>query len=90
MNKAELVKAIAKKAEVTQAVAEKCLNAFIDVVAETLKDKEEEIRLIGFGTFKVVKRAERKGKNPRTGETIKIPAKKVVKFVPGKDLELKK
>jgi len=89
MNKAELVKAIAKKAEVTQGVAEKCLNAFIDVVTETLK-KKEEVRLIGFGSFRVVKRAERKGKNPRTGETIKIPAREVVKFVPGKDLELKK
>jgi len=88
MNKAELIKAIAKKAEVTQAVAEKCLNAFIDVITETLKDKKEEVKLVGFGTFKVVKRAARKGKNPRTGETIEIPAKEVVKFSPGKELEL--
>jgi len=89
MNKAELVKAIAQKAQVTQAVAEKCLNAFIEVVTETLKGKKEEVRLVGFGTFRVVKRAERKGKNPRTGETITIPAREVVKFVPGKELEIK-
>lgn len=87
MTKEELVKAIASKAEVKQAVAKKCLDAFLDTVKETLK-KGEDVRLIGFGTFKVVTRKERKGRNPRTKEEITIPAKKVVRFYRGKDLEL--
>lgn len=87
MTKEELIKKISQKAEVTQAVAKKCLDAFLETVKETVK-KKEEVRLVGFGTFKVVKRKERKGKNPRTGEAITIPAKEVVKFIPGKDLNI--
>ncbi|MGC9001233.1 HU family DNA-binding protein [Caldisericum sp.] len=87
MTKEELVRAIAEKAGTTKTVAERCLNAFMETVEEVLK-KNGEIRLVGFGTFKVVQRKERKGKNPKTKEDITIPAKKVVKFQPGKRLEI--
>jgi DNA-binding protein HU-beta len=87
MTKEELVKAIAEKAGTTKAIAEKCLNAFMETVEKVLK-KNGEIRLVGFGTFRVVQRKERKGKNPKTKEDITIPAKKVVKFQPGKKLKI--
>lgn len=87
MNKEELVREVAKKTELTQGVVKKCLDGLIDVITESVK-KGEEIRIVGFGTFRVVTRKERKGKNPRSGEEITIPAKKVVKFSPGKKLEL--
>ena len=87
MNKGELVKAVAEEVNIPVKTAEKVLNAFFEKVTKTLKNKEE-IRLAGFGTFKIVERKERKGKNPKTGEMITIPAKKKVKFVPGKNLHL--
>lgn len=87
MNKEELVKATSQEAGLTQAVARKCIDAVFKVIANTLK-KGEEVRLVGFGTFKVKERKEKKGRNPRTKEEIVIPAKKVVKFIPGKDLSL--
>ena len=86
MNKSELVKAIAKKADVTNANAQAVLEAFIDAVKTSLK-KGEKIQLIGFGSFATVKREARKGVNPQTKKAIKIPAKKVAKFVPGKELK---
>lgn len=87
MTKKELVSEIAKRAGLRKADAEKALSAMMEAVEAELK-KGGEVRLVGFGTWKVVKRAERKGVNPRTREKITIPAKKVVKFVPGKKLEL--
>ena len=81
----ELVDALAKKASITKKDAE-ALDAFVDVVSETLS-KGEEVKLVGFGTFKVQERAARKGVNPQTGKPLKIPAKKVPKFVPGKELK---
>ena len=86
MNKSELVKAIAKKAEVTNANAQAVLEAFVDAVKDSLK-KGDKIQLIGFGSFATVKREARKGVNPQTKKAIKIPAKKVAKFVPGKELK---
>ena len=86
MNKAELVKRMAEIAGVTKVTAEKLLDAFMKSVEEALS-KGDKVVLVGFGTFQVVKRAEREGRNPRTGEPIKIPAKKVVKFKAGKKLE---
>ncbi|MFN3568322.1 MAG: HU family DNA-binding protein [Caldimicrobium sp.] len=86
MNKAELVKRMAEIAGTTKVNAEKLLDAFMQAVEEAIS-KEEKVVLVGFGTFQVVKRAERSGRNPRTGEPLKIPAKKVVKFTPGKKLE---
>ena len=75
MNKVELVAAIADKAGITKADAERALNAFTETVEDTLK-KGEQLALVGFGTFGIVERAAREGRNPATGKTIKIPAKK--------------
>ena len=86
MNKSELVKAIAKKAEVTNVAAQAVLEAFVEAVKNSLK-KGDKVQLIGFGSFATVKREARKGVNPQTKKPIKIAAKKVAKFVPGKDLK---
>lgn len=86
MTKADLVSAIAKEAGLTKANAEKALNAFIKVVMDALK-KGDKVTLVGFGTFYVAERAERKGRNPRTKEEIIIPGCKVPKFKAGKELK---
>ena len=86
MNKTELVAAIAEKTELTKKEAEKALKAFTDVIAEELA-KGEKIQLVGFGTFEVSERAAREGRNPSTGETIKIAASKTPKFKAGKALK---
>jgi DNA-binding protein HU-beta len=85
MNKAELIEAIASKADLTKADAKKALDAFIDATSDTLK-KGDRVALVGFGSFSVAKRAARTGRNPKTGEEMQIPAKKVVKFKPGAEL----
>jgi DNA-binding protein HU-beta len=85
LNKQNLVEAIAKEVEMTKVDAEKALKATLGAITKELK-KGGSVTLIGFGTFSVMKRKARKGKNPRTGEVIKIAAKKVPKFKPGKDL----
>ena len=86
MNKAEFVAAIAESAEISKKDAEKALKAFVDVITEELK-KGEKIQLVGFGTFEVSERAAREGRNPQTGETMKIEASKAPKFKPGKALK---
>lgn len=86
MNKAELVTAIAEKANLTKKVAEEYVNAFVEVVTEELV-KGEKIQLVGFGSFEVRKRAARKGRNPQTKEEIKIPASKAPVFKAGKALK---
>lgn len=86
MNKTELVAALAEKAELSKKDAEKALKAFTEVVADELK-KGEKIQLVGFGTFEVAERPEREGRNPRTGETMKIAASKTPKFKAGKALK---
>lgn len=86
MNKTEFIAAIADKTELTKKDAEAAVKAFIDVVTEELK-KGEKIQIVGFGTFEVSKRAEREGRNPRTKETIKIPASNAPKFKAGKALK---
>ena len=83
MNKTELVAAIAEKAGLSKKDAEGAVKAFTDTVAEQLK-AGEKIQLVGFGTFEVAERAARTGKNPQTGEAIKIPASKAPKFKAGK------
>ena len=85
MNKVELVAAIAAEAGLTKAAAAKALDATTAAIAGALK-KGESVQLIGFGTFSVAQRAERKGVNPATGAAIKIAAKKVAKFKAGKAL----
>ena len=86
MNKTELVAAMAEKTELSKKDAEKALKAFTDVVAEELK-KGEKVQLVGFGTFETSKRAAREGRNPQTGETMKIAASVAPKFKPGKALK---
>lgn len=86
MNKTELVALVADKAEVTQVIAEKVVNSFVDVVTETLS-KEEKVVVTGFGTFEVRNRVARRGKNPRTGEEIIVPAQKTPAFKAGKLLK---
>ena len=86
MNKTELVAAMAEKTELSKKDAEKALKAFTDVVAEELT-KGEKIQLVGFGTFEVVDRPAREGRNPKTGETMKIAASKAPKFKAGKALK---
>jgi DNA-binding protein HU-beta len=87
MNKAELIEAIAKKVSgVSRKSAGDMVDAFIETAQGALK-KGESVALIGFGTFTTGKRAARTGRNPRTGEAIKIPAKKVVKFSAGAGLK---
>ena len=86
MTKADLVDTIASKAGLTKVASEKALNAFLDSVTDVLL-KEGRLNLSGFGTFAVEVRQERKGRNPRTGAVITIPASKVVKFRPGKKLK---
>jgi DNA-binding protein HU-beta len=88
MNKADLVAKITKDAGLTKTEATKAVNAFIETVTDALV-KGEKVILVGFGTFKVVERKARQGRNPKTGETIKIKAKKSPKFVPGKALKEK-
>ena len=86
MNKTELVAAIAEKAELSKKDAEKALKAFTETVAEQLKNGDK-IQLVGFGTFEVSERPEREGRNPQTGETMKIAASKAPKFKAGKALK---
>lgn len=86
MNKMELVSAMADKAGLSKKDTEAALKAFTDVVAEELK-KGEKIQLVGFGTFEVSERAARTGRNPQTGEEMKIAASKAPKFKAGKALK---
>ena len=86
MNKAELIAAIAAKTGETKKSAEETINAFVDVVTESLT-KGDKVQLVGFGSFEVRKRAPRKGRNPQTKEEIKIPASKAPVFKAGKALK---
>jgi DNA-binding protein HU-beta len=86
MNKGELVEALAASAELSKSQAEKALNATLSIITEQI-GKGNSVTLIGFGTFSVSKRGARTGKNPRTGEKIKIAARKVPKFSAGKSLK---
>lgn len=86
MNKTELVKAIAGKANLKLSDTEKLVNAFIHTVSEELKDKGK-VTLVGFGTFAVAHRKQKTGVNPKTGAKITIQAKDVPVFKPGKALK---
>ncbi len=87
MNKADLVAEIAKRVGVSKRMAEKSISCKLDTITKALK-KGDAVTLVGFGTFSVIKRRARVGRNPQTGKEIKIPAKKVVKFTPGKALKI--
>jgi DNA-binding protein HU-beta len=86
MNKTELVEAIAKESGLTNADARKSVEAFITTVEKTLK-RGDEIALTGFGKFSVVRRSARTGRNPQTGETVRIRASKAPKFTAGAGLK---
>mgnify|MGYP001035438338 CR=1 FL=1 len=86
MNKTELVAAIASQAEISKKDSEKALKAFVDVVTAELK-KDRKVQLVGFGTFETSTRAAREGRNPQTGDTMRIDACRVPKFKAGKALK---
>ncbi|HET8804424.1 MAG TPA: HU family DNA-binding protein [Aequorivita sp.] len=86
MNKSDLIDAMAADAGITKAAAKKSLESFLGNVEKSLK-KGDRVSLVGFGSWSVSKRAAREGRNPQTGKTIKIAAKKVVKFKAGSDLQ---
>ncbi len=86
MNKNKIVTEVAESAGLSKADAAKAVEAVFDSITETLK-KGGDVRLVGFGTFSVASRAASEGRNPRTGEKIKIPASKLPKFKPGKGLK---
>jgi DNA-binding protein HU-beta len=86
MTKAELIAGIAKQTGLTKADAERALNAFFDLSKSAIK-KEGKLPLAGFGTFVVVERRARTGRNPQTGAPLKIKASKAVRFRPGKELK---
>ena len=85
MNKTELVAAMAEAADISKSAADKALLGCLEAITGSLQ-KGENVTLIGFGTFSAVKRDARTGRNPQTGKAIKIPAKTVAKFKPGKKL----
>lgn len=86
MNKTELVAAVAEKAGLSRKDAEAAVKAFTDTIAEALKDGDK-VQIVGFGTFEVSERAAREGRNPHTGEAMKIAASKAPKFKAGKALK---
>ncbi len=86
MNKAELIDAVALAADITKASATRAVDAVFDSISAALK-KDEQVSLVGFGTFVVRSRAARAGRNPQTGATIEIKAAKVPGFKPGKALK---
>ena len=87
MTKAEIVEQMAKDATISKTAAAAALDSFIDAVGKSLKKKDGKVTLVGFGTFVKVRRKARKGRNPQTGEEIKIKAGNVVKFRAGKKLK---
>lgn len=86
MNKGDLVEAVAKELKDSKAAAERAVNSVLGNVKKGLK-KDKKVQLVGFGTFDVRKRKARKGRNPRTGETINIKASKTVGFKAGQALK---
>lgn len=87
MTKAELIEKMAKEAKISKVAAGKALDSFTTNVTKALKKKDGKVTLVGFGTFQKTRRKARKGRNPQTGEMIKIKAKNVVKFKAGKKLK---
>jgi len=83
MNKTELIEAVASRTDTSKTQTTTIVNALLEVIQEQLV-KDDAVQLVGFGSFSVTNRAGREGRNPATGKTMTIPAKKVVKFKPGK------
>jgi len=87
MTKAELVEKMAKDAGISKVAAAAALSSFMEGITKALKKKDGKVTLVGFGTFAKIRRKARKGRNPQTGDPIKIKACNVVKFKPGKKLK---
>ena len=85
MNKTELIDKVAKEGALSKSAAEQVVNSVFSAIAEAMKSGDK-VTLVGFGTFSTSERAAREGRNPKSGETINIPAKKVVKFKAGSKL----
>jgi len=88
VNKADLVEEIVNQTGLTKKTSREAVDAVISVIIDSLT-REEKVALVGFGTFQVIERKTRRGRIPRTGQTIQIPAKKIPKFKPGKGLREK-
>ena len=86
MNKGELVEQVSNWTGLTKKASREAVDAIASVITDTLA-RGEKVTLVGFGTFKVIQRKARTGRNPQTGQSIQIPAKKVARFRPGKDLK---
>ena len=86
INKTDLINSVSTSAKLSKVDSQRAVDAIIDTIQKGLK-QGKEIRLVGFGTFTVTKRSATQGRNPRTGEPIQIPAKKLPKFKPGKTLK---
>jgi DNA-binding protein HU-beta len=86
MTKAELIERIAAKAKISKRAANIALDTFVEQVTSALK-RGDRVALVGFGTFSVAKRKARTARNPRTGETINVPARRAAKFKPGRELK---
>jgi DNA-binding protein HU-beta len=86
MTKADLIDKMAQDANISKVSAGKALDSLMDNIGKALKKKDGKVTLVGFGTFQKSRRKARKGRNPQTGAMIKIKAKNVVKFKPGKKL----
>lgn len=87
MTKAEIVEKMATDAGISKVAATAALSSFVDSVTKALKKKDGKVTLVGFGTFAKIRRKARKGRNPQTGETIKIKASNGIKFRAGKKLK---
>ncbi len=87
MNKNELAVQMVKDAAITKGEALKVIDSLIDIVSEELDKETGKLTLVGFGTFKTTIKKKKKGRNPKTGDVIEIPKKRVVKFIPGKKLK---
>jgi DNA-binding protein HU-beta len=87
MTKAEMVEKMAKDADISKVAAKAALESFLDGVTKGVNKRNSRVTLVGFGTFKNVYRKTRMGRNPQTGEKIKIKGKNVVTFKPGKNLK---
>ena len=85
MNKNDLIKSIAQSARISRVTAEMGLNGLLSALEAAMKEGQR-VTLVGFGSFSVVDRAPRTGRNPKTGETVPIPSRRVVRFRPGKEL----
>jgi len=87
MTKSDLIEQIAKEAGVTKTLAKQIVNSFLETISHELEKEDGKVRLSGFGTFSATQRQARKGRNPRTGETIEIKGSNTVKFKPAKVLK---